>query len=147
MKYSQARPGRVFVMRLEDGDVLHETIENFARRENVSAASLILVGGADKGSILISGPKHGRRKPVTPMEFVLKNVHEITGTGTIFPDREGNPVLHLHIACGRGRRTQTGCVRRGVKTWHVMEAVLYELTDTNARRLFDPETGFDLLTV
>jgi len=27
MKYSEAEPGRVFVMRLEHGDVIHETIE------------------------------------------------------------------------------------------------------------------------
>lgn len=147
MKYTEAKPGRVFVIRLEDGDVIHGIIEDFARLEKITAASLIILGGVDAGSILISGPKHGRRKPVKPMEFALNNVHEITGTGTVFPDKEGNPVLHMHIACGRGRQTRTGCIRRGVKTWHVMEVVLYELIDTSARRLPDPETGFELLTI
>ena len=147
MKYTEAKPGRICVLRLEDGDVIHTTIEDFARKENISAASLIILGGADAGSVLISGPKHGRKKPVVPMEFPLKNVHEITGTGTIFPDKDGNPVLHMHIACGRGRRTRTGCIRRGVKTWHVIEVVLYELTDCTARRLPDGETGFELLTM
>ena len=31
MKYSQARQGRTFVIRLEDGDIVHEKIEQFAR--------------------------------------------------------------------------------------------------------------------
>ena len=29
MKYSEAKQGRVFIIRLEDGDVLHESIEAF----------------------------------------------------------------------------------------------------------------------
>ena len=35
MKYSEAKFGRVFVLRLEDGDVLHESIEAFAVKEGV----------------------------------------------------------------------------------------------------------------
>ena len=35
MKYSQAEQGRTFVIRLEDGDVLHEKIEQFARKQFV----------------------------------------------------------------------------------------------------------------
>jgi predicted DNA-binding protein with PD1-like motif len=27
MRFSEAKPGRIFVIRLEDGDVLHECIE------------------------------------------------------------------------------------------------------------------------
>lgn len=30
MKYSEAKQGRIFVIRLEDGDVIHEEIEKFA---------------------------------------------------------------------------------------------------------------------
>ena len=35
MKYSQAKQGRVFVIRLEDGDVIHEEIEKFAREKGI----------------------------------------------------------------------------------------------------------------
>ena len=48
MKYSQAKQGRVFVIRLEDGDVVHEEIEKFAREKGIKAAALIIIGGADK---------------------------------------------------------------------------------------------------
>jgi predicted DNA-binding protein with PD1-like motif len=30
MKYSEAKPGRIFVIRLEDGEIVHEVIEAFA---------------------------------------------------------------------------------------------------------------------
>jgi len=31
MKYSEAKQGHIFVIRLEDGDIIHEAVENFAR--------------------------------------------------------------------------------------------------------------------
>lgn len=145
MKYSEAKKGRTFVIRLEDGNVIHEEIERFASEQSIRAAALIILGGADKGSKLVIGPEQGRTKPVLPMEHVLDDVHEITGTGTLFPDDEGNPVLHMHIACGRKASTITGCIRRGVKVWHIVEIILFELIDTTGIRVLEPETGFKLL--
>lgn len=145
MKYSQARQGRTFVIRLEDGDIVHEAIERFAREQSITAAALLVIGGADTGSRIIVGPEKGREMPILPMEHVLDDVHEVAGTGTIFPDDEGNPVLHMHMACGRKTDTVTGCIRSGVKVWHVMEVILFELIDTTGTRIFEPESGFKLL--
>jgi predicted DNA-binding protein with PD1-like motif len=145
MKYTEARQGRVFVIRLEDGDIIHEAIEAFARENSVKAGMLIILGGADKGSNLVVGPEKGRVKPIIPMGHILRDVHEVTGTGTLFPDDEGNPELHMHMACGRNESTVTGCIRSGVKVWHVMEVILIELLDTSGSRLPDTETGFKLL--
>lgn len=145
MKYSEAKQGRVFVIRLENGDILHEEIEKFAVDKNINAATLIVVGGADEGSKLIVGPENGKASPIIPMNHVLNNVHEIVGTGTLFPDNDGKPILHMHVASGRKDSTVTGCVRSGVKVWQVAEVVLFELIDTNAVRKFDEETGFKLL--
>jgi predicted DNA-binding protein with PD1-like motif len=72
-------------------------------------------------------------------------VHEVVGTGTIFPDAKGAPILHVHLACGRSQETITGCIRTGVKTWHVLEVIMTELLDSTARRLPDAASGFDLL--
>jgi len=145
MQYCQASPGRIFVLRLEDGDVLHEVVERFARDQGVSAAALLAVGGADSGSRLVVGPEQGRSHPVNPMHAMLDNVHEIAGTGTVFPNEQGEPVLHMHLAAGRNGSTVTGCVREGVKTWHIIEIVLWELTGCEAKRVRDDETGFSLL--
>lgn len=145
MKYAEARAGRIFVIRLEDGDIVHEVIEKFARELDIKAAALIILGGADLDSKLVVGPEKGRAKPLHPMEHILENVHEVAGTGTLFPDDQGNPILHMHMACGRKSFTVTGCIRTGVKVWHVMEVILFELIDTTGRRFVDPETGFKLL--
>lgn len=145
MKYSEAKQRRTFVIRLEDGDIVHEVIEKFARKQNIQSGFLIVLGGADKGSKLVVGPEQGRATPVVPVQHILDNVHEVSGTGTIFPDEKGNPVVHMHIACGREDSTITGCVRDGVKVWHVMEVVLIELVESTAKRVRDPATGFELL--
>lgn len=145
MKYSEAKQGRIFIIRLEDGDIIHEKIEKFAQKKSIKAASLIILGGVDKNSNLIVGPKNGRSKPIIPKEYLLENIHEITGTGTIFPDEKGTPLLHMHISCGRNSSTKTGCIRKGVITWHVLEVILFELINTNATRVFDPAIKLKLL--
>jgi len=145
MKYSQAHPGRIFVIRLEDGDIVHKEIEKLAREESIEAAALIIIGGADEDSKLIVGPKQGRTKPIIPTEHILDNIHEVAGTGTLFPDDEGNPSLHMHMACGRNTSTVTGCIRNGVKVWHIMEVILFELIDTTGVRILDSQLGFKLL--
>ncbi len=132
-------------MRLEDGEVVHEEIERFASKQSIKSAALIIIGGADKGSKLVVGPEHGRTKTISPMEHILDDVHEIAGTGTIFPDDEGKPTLHMHMACGRKTFTTTGCIRSGVKVWHIMEVILFELTETTGIRTFESQLGFKLL--
>ncbi len=47
MKYSQAKQGYIFVIRLEDGDIVHKEIERFARNQSIKAAALIIIVGAD----------------------------------------------------------------------------------------------------
>ena len=145
MKYSQAKQGRIYIIRLEDGDIIHEEIEKFANKKAIKAAALTIIGGVDKDSKLIVGPEHGRTESITPMEHILNNVNEIVGTGTIFPNEKGEPKLHMHIACGREESTVTGCVRNGIRTWHILEVILFELIDTGAVRVLDPITGFELL--
>jgi len=145
MKFTTATPGRIFIIRLEDGEILHETVEAFASKQKIRAAALIVLGGADEGSKLVVGPEKARATPVNPMEHILAGTSEAAGVGTIFPGPDGKPILHMHIACGREDSTVTGCVRRGVKVWHVMEVILWELTGTDARRVLDLATGFELL--
>ena len=145
MKYSQAKQGRIFIIRLEDGEILHETIEQFAFDQGIRAAFMIVLGGADRQSSLVVGPEDGRGTPVNPMTFELDNVHEIVGTGTLFPDDDGKPMLHMHVASGRRDSTVTGCVRTGVKIWQVAEVIMIELLDTTAHRSLEPELGFKLL--
>jgi predicted DNA-binding protein with PD1-like motif len=145
MRYSQAQPGRIFTIRLEDGDILHECIEALARREGVRAGALIALGGADTGSRLVVGPESGRATPIVPMDHYLPEVHEVSGVGTLFPNEQGEPILHMHLALGRNDKGLVGCVRRGVKVWHVLEVILWELTESRAKRRLEAASGFELM--
>jgi predicted DNA-binding protein with PD1-like motif len=144
MKFTEARQGRIFVIRLEDGETVHEEIERLAVEQSIAAAALILLGGAAKGSKLVVGPQRGDARPIEVVH-ILDNTHEVAGTGTLFPDEDGKPVLHMHMACGRNAETITGCIRSGVSVWQVMEIVLFELIGTDAKRIADPSLGFSLL--
>ncbi len=145
MKYATASVGRALIVRLEDGDVVHECLEEAARAEGIVRAAVILLGGADGGSRLVVGPEDGRAAAIVPMERVLHDVHEMVGAGTLFPDESGRPVLHLHAAFGRDVQVSAGCIRAGVVTWVVGEAVVIELVGSQAERRVDAGTGFELL--
>jgi predicted DNA-binding protein with PD1-like motif len=145
MKTSQAGLGRVFILRLEHGETVHQEIEKFAREKSIRAAALIILGGADRGSKLVVGPEDSGERPVTIVERLLDDMHEVSGTGTLFPDPDGNPMLHMHMALGRQDNAAVGCIRRGVKVWEIMEAVLFELVDTEASRIFDKRAGFYMM--
>lgn len=141
MRVSQGRVGRVFVVRLDDGDRLPQTIEDLAQEKSINAASVILLGGIGKGTVVV-GPKTSALPP-DPMTAKLDGVHEISAVGTIFTNAKGQPKLHLHAALGRDGRTITGCTRTGLEVWLVAEAVITEIIDTSAKRAL--EEGLELL--
>lgn len=145
MKYSEGKVGRIFVIRLEDGDRMPDAIESFARENNVLRGMCILVGGIKDGGNIVVGPKNGDSLPPQPITFRIDGVHEIAGVGTVFPDDEGNPKLHMHASLGREGKTSTGCIRPGIEVWKVGEIVLLEIKENPARRKKDSQTGFELL--
>ena len=146
MKASEGKIGRVFIIRLEDGDVVPTCIEQFARDKGIATGHVILVGGIGEGEVVV-GPHRSEERPPEPMLLPIDGAHEVCGVGVLAPDEEGNPVLHIHAALGRSGGTMTGCLRMGVKTWIVGEAIIYEILDTTAIRIKDKESGFMLLNV
>ena len=144
MKVSEGRIGRVFVIRLEDGDVVPECIERFAHEQGVSVAQVILLGGIGGGQVVV-GPRHSDQMPPEPMLLPVDGAHEVVGVGVLAPTEDGRPVLHIHGALGRSGATLTGCLRPGVTTWLVGEAILYEIVGATATRTKDPTSGFTLL--
>jgi len=145
MRYHEARVGRAFVIRLEDREDLHHSLEQFAREKGIETAAVIALGGADDGSRLVVGPEDPDVSPIFPMELVLRGVHEMSGTGTLVRNEQGDPILHMHAAVGRSTRSQAGCTRAGVQIWQVLEVVIIELLDSHAVRRLDGDTGFVLL--
>ena len=147
MHSTEAKLGRIFVLRLHDGDRLPDVIESFAAEKNVSTALCFFLGGAKEESRVVVGPKEGYAFPPEPMVTLLKGVHEACGLGTIFADENGKPKLHMHTSFGRKEKTVTGCVRLGVDVWQIGEVILFEFTGVSARRAKNAETGFEFLEV
>jgi predicted DNA-binding protein with PD1-like motif len=144
MKASEGKIGRVFVVRLEDGDVVPTCLEHFAAEKGITVGQVILIGGIGSGQVVV-GPRDSAKMPPEPMLLPVDAAREVVGVGIIAPDKSGKPVLHIHAALGRSGQTLTGCLRPGVKTWVVGEAIIYEILGAKAVRLPDKASGFDLL--
>jgi predicted DNA-binding protein with PD1-like motif len=144
VRASEGRPGRVFVIRLEHGDVLPDCIERFAEEKGVSVGHVVLVGGIGEGEVVV-GPRRSDERPPEPMLLPVDGAHEVAGVGVLAPGEDGRPILHIHAALGRSGKTTTGCLRPGVKTWLVGEAIIQEVLDANVMRVKDEESGFALL--
>jgi len=144
MKSCQGKIGRVFIIRLEDGDVIPDCIEKFAKKNKVTMGHVILVGGIGGGQIVV-GPRRSDAMPPEPMLLPIDGAHEVAGVGVIAPDESGRPVLHMHASLGRSGHSMTGCVRPGVTTWLVGEAIIYEIIGAKATRIKDKKSGFSLL--
>jgi uncharacterized protein len=144
MKYSEGKLGRVFIIRLEDGEVIPDCIEKFAADHGITHGQAILVGGIGSGQV-VTGPRFSDINPPDPMQLPVDGAHELVGVGVLAPDADGKPVLHIHAALGRSGQTLTGCLRLGVKTWLVGEVILYEICGAKAIRELDKKSGFVLL--
>ena len=144
MDYQIGRVGRVIVARLYDGESVYEQIQAMAARENIRAASVMVVGGLRSGKV-VCGPQD----PADPAHALFEefsDAREIAGVGTIFCDDEG-PKLHLHGAIGRGKETLAGCPRGGAKVYCLLEAVICEIEGVEATRKIDPTFGLKMLTI
>ena len=146
MKATEGNIGRVFVLRLEDGDVVPDCIESFAMEKGIRHGQVVLVGGIGSGEVVV-GPRKSDVMPPDPMLLPVDGAHEAAAVGVLAPDNNGKTVLHIHGALGRAGKTLTGCLRPGVTTWLVAEAVIYEITGIAASRQPDAASGFTLLRV
>ena len=146
MQVGEGRIGRIFTIRLEDGDMLPGCIEHFAEAKQIRNAFVLLAGGIGGGQVVV-GPRYSKQMPPEPMLLPIDGAHEVAGVGFIAPDEEGKMVLHMHAAMGRSGKTTTGCIRPGVSTWLVGEAIVCEIIGIDARRVMDKKSGFSLLQV
>jgi len=144
MDYTEGRLGRVFVARLEDGESVYDAVEEIARREGVSSAMVLALGGMRKGKV-VTGPESPTGK-VTPHYEEFDDARELVGVGTVFLS-EGKLSLHFHAGIGRGESALVGCPRAGMSVYLVLEVIVIELVGVRAERAFDEESGLRLLRV
>jgi predicted DNA-binding protein with PD1-like motif len=147
MRYTEGKFGRIFVIRLHDGDHLPDILESFAVDKNLSGALCFLVGGVKEKGQVVVGPSDGNAPNINPMVKLLSGVHEVCGIGTIFADEKGKPKLHMHASFGRGDDTITGCTRMGIDVWKIGEIIVLEIKDAAAHRQKDQTTGLEFLEI
>lgn len=142
MHYQIGKPGRIIVVRFNDGDDLLGGLADICRKEEIKAACFSIVGGIRKGRFVV-GPKSEEMPPV-PVWRELSESHEATGFGTIFW-QEDQPRVHFHGSYAKGDSVRSGCLREGSETFLVLEAVITEILDVNAVRELDEDSGMVLL--
>ncbi|HEY3309628.1 MAG TPA: PPC domain-containing DNA-binding protein [Desulfuromonadaceae bacterium] len=142
MQYQIGKPGRVIVVRFNDGDDILGGLTEIARSENIRAACFNVVGGIKRGRFVV-GPETEQMPPV-PVWRELNESHEALGFGTIFW-QEDQPRVHFHGAYAKKDSVKAGCLREGSETFLVLEAVITEILDVDAVRELDPESGMSLL--
>ena len=146
MKAAEGKIGRLFVIRLEDGDMLPVTLEKFAEKNGIKNGFVLLIGGIGSGQIVV-GPRYSDEMPPDPVLLPIDGAHEVVAVGILAPGEDGRIVLHIHGSLGRSGQAKTGCLRPGVSTWLVGEAIMYEIMGVNVRRIKDKESGFELLSI
>jgi hypothetical protein len=141
MRYTEARLGRVFYVRVDHGEDLLETLQTFVTEKGIRSGIIQFLGAVEEGRI-VTGP----RKPVLPPVPTYESYEggwELVGLATITPGPD-RPHLHYHASAGRGREALTGCLREKAATYIIVEAVVMEILGTRIERRFDPTTGLDL---
>lgn len=142
MNYQVGKIGRVIVARFEDNDELLGSLASIVKKENVRAAAFYLVGGMQKGRMVV-GPEKDELPPV-PIWREIDESHELLGIGTIFW-QEDEPKIHLHGAFGKRDMVKVGCLRENTAAFLVLEAIIMEIEGVNAVRELDPAVGLGLL--
>ncbi len=142
MRYQVGETGRIVVARFEDGDNVLQGIAEIAKKEEIRAAALYLVGGMKAGRFVV-GPETEEMPPV-PVWRDLKESHEILGVGTIFWQGD-EPKIHLHGSYGKKDSVKMGCMRADSEAFLILEAIIMEIRGVTAERELDPVSNMVLL--
>ena len=143
MDYRQGTIGRVFSIRLDDGDDFLAELQNIVKKEQVRQAWFQVIGGLRQAEF-VTGPKESVMPP-EPVWDSVDGARETLGTGSIFWE-DDEPRIHLHAALGHHGQTTTACVRKGTKVYLILEVLLFELSGFDADRPWWEEGGFNRLT-
>ena len=141
MQYTEGQIGRVFVVRIDDGEDMLISLHQFISDKNIHAGSILFLGALMNGR-MVTGPEDPVIPPV-PHFVLFEGGWEVFGVGTIYPGESG-PHIHYHASVGRSGHALTGCLREKAITYLIVEAVITEFNGLSARREFDKKTQVHL---
>ena len=141
MQYTEGQLGRVFVVRIDDGEDMLISLRQFIHDKGIHAGSILFLGALMNGR-MVTGPEEPVIPPV-PHFVMFEGGWEVFGVGTIYPG-EGGSHIHYHASVGRSGHALTGCLREKAITYLIVEVVILEFTGLSARRQFDKKTQVHL---
>jgi uncharacterized protein len=133
---------RLWVLVLDKGEEAKEQITQFARKENIKAASFVALGAFE---CAVVGYFDWEKKEYQPIA-VNEQVEVITLVGDIVEDEKGAPSLHAHTVLGLSSgHTRGGHLMEG----HVRPTLEVTVTETPAHlvRKKKPEWGLALIDI
>ena len=134
MQYTEGQLGRVFIVRIDDGEDMLVSLRQFILDKGIHAGSILFLGALMSGR-MVTGPEEPVIPP-TPHFVMFEGGWEVFGLGTIYMGESG-PHIHYHASVGRSGHALTGCLREKATTYLIVEAVIQEFTGLSARREFD----------
>jgi predicted DNA-binding protein with PD1-like motif len=141
MQYSEGQLGRVFVVRIDDGEDFLVAMQKFIGEREIQIGTVFFLGALKDGR-MVTGPEELTIPPV-PHFVMFEGGWETFGIGTIYPGDSG-PMIHYHASVGRAGHALTGCLREIATTYLVIEAVVLEFTGLSVRRELDEKTQVHL---
>ena len=141
MQYAEGQIGRVFVVRIDDGEDFLVSMRQFITDKDIQSGAVIFLGALMNGR-MVTGPEEPVIPPV-PHFVMFEGGWEVFGVGTIYPGENG-PHLHYHASVGRAGHALTGCLREKATTYLIVEAVILEFTGLHGKREFDKYTQMNL---
>lgn len=144
MQYSEGSLGRVFVLRLDNGEDLIASIQRFAEEKKIFSCMALFIGALRDGR-MVTGPEAPVIPPIQHFES-FNSAWEVFGMATIYPS-SGRSRIHIHSSIGKGREALIGCIRERASVYLIVEIVLFEFMGLSAERVFDEKTGLYLLSL
>jgi predicted DNA-binding protein with PD1-like motif len=144
MQYSEGNLGRIFVLRMDDGEDLIASLQRFVADKKVQSGMALFMGALKEGR-MVTGPEQPVIPPV-PHWDSFQGGWEVFGMATIYPSSTGSKI-HIHSGMGKGKDAKLGCIREQAEVYLIIEAVLFEFSGLNASREFDGRTNSYLLSL
>lgn len=140
MDMDYRRFGDTYVVRLDKGDEIFDSLLELAEKEQIELAQVSGLGAVDE---LILGVYDGRAQRYLTNPFA--GAYEITSlTGTI-TRHEDRPRLHIHMTAGDIRGNAVGGHLKRA-TISVTGEIIVRVLPGRIDRQFDPDVGVDVLT-
>jgi len=130
--FSTEKTGRIFVLRLDPGDYLLESIESLVQKESISDAVVVsAIGTLDQ--YRVHWVTTTGFPPENHFEHWKDKPLELASVGGVIAN--GEP--HLHIVVSDSEKAYSGHLEKGCRVLYLAEMVIIELRSLNLSREYD----------